>query len=137
MAPKQSDSESEKVYFTEEEVAKHNTKQDCWIIVGNDTNGGPKVYDVTSYLDDHPGGCEVILDVAGKDADDMFEDIGHSKDARQTLKSFYKGELRVSEEAKQARQQQQGEMKEKKGGLNPLAVVVLLVAIAVGLLFWK
>lgn len=27
--------------------------------------GGEKVYDVTSYLNDHPGGSEVILDIAG------------------------------------------------------------------------
>lgn len=27
--------------------------------------GGPKVYDVTKYLNDHPGGPEIILDLAG------------------------------------------------------------------------
>lgn len=31
------------------------------------------MYDVTKYLDDHPGGAEVILDVAGQDADEFFE----------------------------------------------------------------
>ena len=31
--------------------------------------GGPKVYDITNYLDDHPGGAEVLLDVSGQDAD--------------------------------------------------------------------
>ena len=34
-----------------EEVAKHDTREDCWIIVGTD------VLDVTKYLDEHPGGC--------------------------------------------------------------------------------
>ena len=35
---------------------------------------------ITSYLDDHPGGAEVLMDVAGSDADEFFEDIGHSND---------------------------------------------------------
>jgi Cytochrome b5-like Heme/Steroid binding domain len=48
----------------------------------------PKVYDVTKYLDDHPGGAEVLLEQAGQDATDMFEDIGHSQDARLVLLSF-------------------------------------------------
>jgi cytochrome b involved in lipid metabolism len=34
---------------------------------------------VTEYLDDHPGGAEVMLEQAGMDATDMFEDIGHTQ----------------------------------------------------------
>lgn len=45
------------VYFTKEEVAKHDTEDDCWMIIHN------KVYDVTEYVGEHPGG-EVILDVS-------------------------------------------------------------------------
>ena len=62
--------------INEEEVATHNSEQDCWIIVGNESTGGPKVYDVTKYLSDHPGGPEIITEFAGRDADDMFENIG-------------------------------------------------------------
>ncbi|CAL5428687.1 unnamed protein product [Camellia sinensis] len=51
-----------------EEVANHNHKQDCWIIISG------KVYDVTSFLDNHPGGNEVLLTATGKDAPDDFED---------------------------------------------------------------
>lgn len=65
--------------------------------------GGPKVYDVTSYLDDHPGGAEVLLDVAGTDADEFFEDIGHSNDAREELKKHLIGSLKLSEEEKARR----------------------------------
>lgn len=55
----------------------------------------PKVYDVTSYLDDHPGGAEVMLEVAGQDATNMFEDIGHSSDAREEMKKHQIGILKV------------------------------------------
>jgi L-lactate dehydrogenase (cytochrome) len=56
------------------EVAQHNTRQSCWIIVhGN-------VYDVTEFLDDHPGGSKIILKYAGKDATQEYDPI-HPPDA--------------------------------------------------------
>lgn len=51
------------------EVAKHTTKEDCWVVV----NG--KVLDVTSFLPDHPGGELAILTFAGKDASEEFNMI--------------------------------------------------------------
>ncbi|KAF9777861.1 FMN-dependent dehydrogenase-domain-containing protein [Thelephora terrestris] len=60
--------------LTGQEVAKHNTRESCWIIVhGN-------VYDVTEFLDDHPGGSKIILKYAGKDATAEYEPI-HPPDA--------------------------------------------------------
>lgn len=55
----------------------------------------PKVYDVSSYLNDHPGGAEVVMEVAGEDATNMFEDIGHSSDAREEMKKHLIGILKV------------------------------------------
>jgi cytochrome b involved in lipid metabolism len=41
----------------------------------------------------HPGGCEVLIEQAGKDATENFEDIGHSTDARNMTKQYMIGEL--------------------------------------------
>ncbi|KAG8904618.1 hypothetical protein FRB99_001415 [Tulasnella sp. 403] len=57
-----------------EEVAKHNSRESCWIIVHG------KVYDVTEFLDDHPGGSKIILKYAGKDATEEYDPI-HPPDA--------------------------------------------------------
>jgi cytochrome b involved in lipid metabolism len=41
----------------------------------------------------HPGGEEVMLEQAGKDATENFEDVGHSSDARDLMKQYLIGEL--------------------------------------------
>ncbi|XP_061973989.1 cytochrome b5 isoform X2 [Populus nigra] len=71
--------------YTMQEAAQHNTPQDCWVVIDG------KVYDVGSYLDEHPGGDDVILATTGKDATDEFEDAGHSKSARELLETFFIG----------------------------------------------
>merc|ERR1712151_649434 len=55
--------------YTVEEVAKHNKKDDCWVILGG------KVLDVTNFLSSHPGGELAILTFAGKDATEEFDMI--------------------------------------------------------------
>ncbi|CAJ1359171.1 unnamed protein product [Effrenium voratum] len=52
-----------------EEVAKHNSKSDCWVVVDG------QVLDVTSFLSEHPGGELAILTFAGKDATEEFNMI--------------------------------------------------------------
>ncbi|XP_077210165.1 cytochrome b5-like isoform X2 [Tasmannia lanceolata] len=71
--------------FTLEDVSKHDTNKDCWLII----NG--KVYDVTKFLEDHPGGDEVLVSATGKDATDDFEDVGHSTSARAMMDEYYVG----------------------------------------------
>ncbi|TYI16030.1 hypothetical protein ES332_A08G227600v1 [Gossypium tomentosum] len=54
--------------------SQHNNAKDCWLLIGG------KVYNVT-FLEDHPGGDEVLLSATGKDATDDFEDYVGDIDA--------------------------------------------------------
>ncbi|SMR64521.1 unnamed protein product [Zymoseptoria tritici ST99CH_3D1] len=49
-----------------EEVSKHSTAEDCWVVV----NG--KVYDLTTFAPEHPGGAHVITKWAGKDGSEVY-----------------------------------------------------------------
>merc|ERR1712217_331623 len=55
--------------FTMDDVSKHNTQKDCWVVVFG------IVIDVTSFLKDHPGGIDVLAKKAGTDASKMFKMI--------------------------------------------------------------
>ena len=70
-----------------DEVQKHSSKNDVWMVIDG------KVYDSTKFLDEHPGGEEVLLEQAGLDASEAFEEIGHSEDARELLTSMLVGTL--------------------------------------------
>ncbi|KAK4929317.1 hypothetical protein LTR66_016166 [Elasticomyces elasticus] len=51
------------------EVAKHNTRESCWVILyGN-------VWDVTDFLPNHPGGANIVLKLAGKDATEEYDPV--------------------------------------------------------------
>ncbi|CDF87169.1 BN860_00298g1_1 [Zygosaccharomyces bailii CLIB 213] len=71
------------------EVMKHNNPKDCWIVL----NG--KVYEVTSFLGQHPGGASRIMEVAGKDATARFHQV-HSEKTLEKMKGHlvYVGKLK-------------------------------------------
>ena len=72
--------------FTLDEIKKHNTEEDCWIIVNN------RVYDCTEYLELHPGGIDSITINAGHDATEDFVAI-HSQKATKMLEKYYIGDV--------------------------------------------
>ncbi|KAJ9658858.1 hypothetical protein H2198_003428 [Neophaeococcomyces mojaviensis] len=74
--------------LTFKEVAAHNSKKDLYLIIHD------KVYNVSSFVDEHPGGEEVLLDVGGQDATEAFEDVGHSDEAREILEGLKAGTLK-------------------------------------------
>lgn len=108
-------------FITKAKLKEHDQKNDVWMSIQG------KVYNVTKYLEDHPGGEEVLLDRAGQDATDDFEDVGHSNDARKTLEKFEVGELPPSERAAKSEKSDSGG---SSGAL--LAIPVLLIAAGVG-----
>ncbi|KAH0836219.1 Cytochrome b2, mitochondrial [Fonsecaea pedrosoi] len=52
-----------------DEVAQHNTRESCWVVIEG------CVYDVTEFLDRHPGGAGIILRYGGKDATQEYNPI--------------------------------------------------------------
>ncbi|KAH9918175.1 cytochrome b5 [Epithele typhae] len=76
------------------ELKQHKTKDSIYILIHE------KVYDVTKFIDEHPGGDEVILAEAARDATEAFEDVGHSDEARALLKDMLVGDFEKTDELK-------------------------------------
>ncbi|KAF8318263.1 cytochrome b5 [Clavulina sp. PMI_390] len=73
--------------FTLEDLKAHTTRDDIYLLISG------KVYNCTKFMDEHPGGDEVILAESAKDATEAFEDVGHSDEARDLLKEMYVGDF--------------------------------------------
>lgn len=55
------------------DVESHNTKKSCYVTIAT------KVFDITTFLDDHPGGGDLILEYGGKDIEAIMKDgISHT-----------------------------------------------------------
>uniref|UniRef100_A0A7C9DYF6 Cytochrome b5 heme-binding domain-containing protein n=1 Tax=Opuntia streptacantha TaxID=393608 RepID=A0A7C9DYF6_OPUST len=126
--------------FSMEEAAQHNTKDDCWVVIDG------KVYDVTPYLDEHPGGDDVLLTATGKDAQEEFEDAGHSQDARDLMEKFFIGELdpsasTIPEPKVSSKKQEQADPIPKIKDLSLLywaaPVAIVGISVVVGFLYLR
>ena len=86
--PVKADSETQKnsQVFSRSEVAKHTNADDVWIILKG------KVYNVTPYVQEHPGG-EAILRNAGGDATDGFFGPQHPDRVFDLIDDFLIGTL--------------------------------------------
>ncbi|KAI2806500.1 Regulator of nonsense transcripts upf2 [Blomia tropicalis] len=69
------------------EVSEHWMPNDCWIVVFD------RVYDVTDFLDEHPGGQYIMLEHAGRDATLVFRGSRHGRDAYDMLDKYLIGIL--------------------------------------------
>ncbi|XP_057430029.1 cytochrome b5-like [Lotus japonicus] len=78
---------AERRVFTLSQVAQHKSNKDCWVVI----NG--RVLDVTKFLIEHPGGDDVLLEVAGKDVTKEFDAVGHSKEAQNLVLKYQVGIL--------------------------------------------
>lgn len=103
-----------------EEVAKHNTKTDAWIVIDN------VVYDVTQFGRSHPGG-NIIYQYAGMDATDPYHAFHYGSTAEKRLRMIKVGELdtpiRVSPLVRDFRALR--EEVERKGLMNPTVSTTL------------
>ncbi|GAA5806009.1 hypothetical protein HPULCUR_011537 [Helicostylum pulchrum] len=116
--------------YTHEDVSKHNTRDDLYMIIDN------KVYDITKFVDEHPGGDEILIEEGAKDASGPFDDVGHSPDARQMLVKYYVGEL--DPESKPVVVQSANTVKTVNDGAsgNPLRILIP-IAFLIGYVYWR
>merc|ERR1711893_512022 len=84
--------------ITLEELSKHKNAKELCIAIHN------KVYDVSKFLEEHPGGEEVLLEQGGDYATESFEDVGHSTDARELMAQYEIGELVEADHEKKTSQ---------------------------------
>jgi len=76
-----------KTKFTASQVVSHRQKEDLYIVIHD------KVYDVSKFIEQHPGGQAVLIDQGGFDATEAFEEVGHSDFALEILKTYQIGVL--------------------------------------------
>jgi len=73
--------------YTMDEIRRHNKVRDCWFIYRG------RVYDVTRFLEEHPGGEDVIMEVAGADGTSDFDDASHTDYALQQMEKYLIGKI--------------------------------------------
>ncbi|XP_041043120.1 cytochrome b5 reductase 4 isoform X4 [Carcharodon carcharias] len=81
------------IAVTEEELAKHNKKTDCWICIRG------MVYNVTPYLEYHPGGEEELMRGAGADGTELFDQIHTWVNSESMLKECLVGRMALKPKA--------------------------------------
>ncbi|XP_065285606.1 uncharacterized protein [Dermacentor albipictus] len=79
-------------WYTLQDVYQHCHQNDLWIVIHN------RVYDVTNFLDKHPGGQEILWEHAGRDATFAFMGTGHTREAVSMLQQYCIGILAEEEQ---------------------------------------
>ncbi|NWQ69839.1 NB5R4 reductase, partial [Neopipo cinnamomea] len=77
------------IEVTEDELAKHNKKEDCWICIRG------FVYNVTPYMEYHPGGEDELMKAAGTDGTDLFDQVHRWVNYESMLKECLVGRIAV------------------------------------------
>ncbi|NXG54427.1 NB5R4 reductase, partial [Hemiprocne comata] len=77
------------IEVTEDELAKHNKKEDCWICIRG------FVYNVTPYMEYHPGGEDELMKAAGTDGTDLFDQVHRWVNYESMLKECLVGRMAV------------------------------------------
>ncbi|XP_008061304.1 cytochrome b5 reductase 4 isoform X2 [Carlito syrichta] len=77
------------IEVTEEELRKHNKKDDCWICIRG------FVYNVSPYMEYHPGGEDELMRAAGSDGTDLFDQVHRWVNYESMLKECLIGRMAV------------------------------------------
>lgn len=83
--------------FTSAEVESHNNAKSCYVTMDS------RVYDITDFVDDHPGGGDLVLEYGGKDVKEILRDSvshEHSEAAYEILEDSLVGFLETESNAK-------------------------------------
>nr|XP_020142662.1 cytochrome b5 reductase 4 isoform X1 [Microcebus murinus] len=77
------------IEVTEEELKKHNRKDDCWICIRG------FVYNVSPYMEYHPGGEDELMRAAGSDGTDLFDQVHRWVNYESMLKECLVGRMAI------------------------------------------
>ncbi|KAG7469904.1 hypothetical protein MATL_G00133740 [Megalops atlanticus] len=77
------------IEVTEEELRKHNTRDDCWTCIRG------MVYNVSPYMEFHPGGEDELMRAAGVDGTDLFDQVHRWVNYESMLKECLVGRMAV------------------------------------------
>ncbi|XP_072251055.1 cytochrome b5 reductase 4 isoform X2 [Leuresthes tenuis] len=75
------------IEVTQEELQKHNRRDDCWTCIRG------MVYNVTPYMDYHPGGEEELMKAAGIDGTELFDQVHRWVNYESMLKECLVGRM--------------------------------------------
>lgn len=72
--------------ITDKELMQNNHEKSMWVAVHG------RVFDLTEFYLEHPGGFDIIEEVAGQDATAKYEEGDHRMESVRDLAKFYIGE---------------------------------------------
>ncbi|XP_060905721.1 cytochrome b5 reductase 4 [Labrus mixtus] len=75
------------IEVTQDELQKHSTRDDCWTCIRG------MVYNVTPYMDYHPGGEEELMKAAGRDGTELFDQVHRWVNYESMLKECLVGRM--------------------------------------------
>ena len=87
--------------ITDDELRKHNNEYGLWVALYG------KVFDLTNFYMDHPGGWDVIEECAGKECTERFEEGEHMPESIRDLKQYYIGDYEGKKQTLKEKKEEQ------------------------------
>ncbi|KAI9598625.1 cytochrome b5-like heme/steroid binding domain-containing protein [Syncephalis fuscata] len=71
--------------YSKADIKRHNDSGKLLIIIDG------RVYDLTEFANDHPGGDDILREHTNMDATEAFNDVGHPKEVLKEREDFFIG----------------------------------------------